>query len=100
MNEFQHAVEGPIASASIMHQIDESIFWMRSMFPIDFEFRVYMTKELIQRIMHELNARFNLKLGKHDYTIFGCPVVLTEGDGARWWIGVPGFVLPKGGADR
>lgn len=96
MNGLQHAVEGPIVSASIMHQIDESIFWMRSMFPIDFEFRVYMTRELIQRIMHELKVHFN---GKYDYTIFGCPVMLTEGEGARWWIGVPGFVLPKRGAD-
>ena len=88
---FEKANKGPIFGLPILTQIEESLFWMQSNFPPDFEFRIYMTRELFQRIMDSVTIRIN----EQTPWLFGVPVYPTDGKGIWWWIGVPGFVIPE-----
>ena len=90
-NDFGRAVEGPIMNMPIMAQIDESIFWLRNVLPLHFDLRIYMTQELINYICQSITVNFRDQM----MTIFGVPISRTDGEGLRWWVGVPGFVIPQ-----
>lgn len=91
-SDFEHAVEGPIMSMPIMSQIDESVYRLRELFPMDFELRLYVTNDLFKYMAQSVTFAV---VGPERPTLWGLPVYRTDGEGSRWWIGVPGFVIPE-----
>lgn len=92
LEDFSRAIEWPVANIPMLEQMFESVFAIYKVFPRDFELRIYVTNELFRYIIgHVTVDRTDLARPK----IWGIPIFRTDGEGARWWVGVPGFVIPQ-----
>lgn len=92
VNDLARAVEGPVANIPILEQVFESVFAIYKEFPRSFEFRIYVTNELYRYIINHVTVDIT---DPARLKIWGIPIYRTGGEGMRWWVGVPGFVIPK-----
>lgn len=90
-DDLDRAVVGPIVSKPLLEQIYMSVWRMRNISPEEFELRIFMTRELYQHIVDSVT----LRLDQNEARLFGATIHLTDGEGVRWWVGVPGFVIPE-----
>jgi len=90
-DDLDRAFVGPRGSKPILEQIYESVWRLRNIFPLEFEFRIFMTRELYQHIIGSVT----LRLDQNEARLFGATIHQTDGDGVWWWVGVPGFVIPE-----
>ena len=91
-NDFGRAVEGPITNIPIMYQMEESVWWLRELLPKNFELRIYITNELFSYIAEHVTVNISDPVRPK---LWGIPIYRTDGEGLRWWVGVPGFVIPQ-----
>ena len=92
MNDLARAVEGPAANIPILEQVFESVFAIYKEFPRSFEYRIYVTNELYRYIINHVTVDISDPVRPK---LWGIPIYRTDGEGVRWWVGVPGFVIPK-----